>query len=369
MSDIHAEGMSELTDGDSGVEQTQPAAIATVRLLTAKYGLPEGSVYEVAGETKSGMYYALKDTQGSVHKGHEGRYWVWDEEGPIPSGVHGNRRDRSVSSSSSTSGGSSTSGKRKREETAGHPLDEDAKSLGYRLLGIASWNPKEYREMMEWMTWLENKKTAKTEVSSSSLHRSTDMNKRVLNDLQAEAAAREETATRKEAVKGKEAAKNMSTKDADSASTSGATVDRVALGDHLGWRAYEGPREAPRQSSPRQPSVFDRLGTVDSGGQTRVLVSQPMVGGSCPARASSAQPAVGGGYSARASSSQPYLGKAAPCFKAAAKWCFDIEVLDENGQSVRECAIQRSRGECDRPHDAESCRRLWAQDSERGDRF
>ena len=115
MNDIHTEGMSTSTEGDSGVEQTPPTAVATVRLLAKKYGLPEGSVHEVAGETESGMYYALKDTQGSVLKAHEGRFWVWDQQGPIPSGVHGNRRERSVSSSSSTSGGSSASGKRKRE--------------------------------------------------------------------------------------------------------------------------------------------------------------------------------------------------------------------------------------------------------------
>ena len=95
MSDIHqqAEEMSELTDGDSGVEQTPPTAVATVRLLARKYGLLDGSVHEVAGETESGMYYALKDGQGSVLKAHEGRFWEWDQQGLIPPRVHSNRME------------------------------------------------------------------------------------------------------------------------------------------------------------------------------------------------------------------------------------------------------------------------------------
>ena len=85
MNDIHAEGMSTSTEGDSGVEQTR--STATVRLLTTKYGLLEGSVYKVAGETQSGLYYALKDGQGCVHKDHRDRFWEWAEIGPIPAGI------------------------------------------------------------------------------------------------------------------------------------------------------------------------------------------------------------------------------------------------------------------------------------------
>ena len=86
--------------------------------------------------------------------------------------------------------------------------------------------------------------------------------------------------------------------------------------------------------------------------------------------------AFGGNDAARAVSAQssgivdrdPYLGQAAPCFQAAAHWCRGVTVLDKYNRPMKECAMQR-RGRCDRPHDQESCRRLWTQNSERGARF
>ena len=140
--------IAELTDGDSGVQQPTPTTVATIRLTANKYGLLDGSVHEVAGETDSGLYYALRDTSSSVLKEHENRYWVWHQRGPIPSGVQ-YRRERSVSNSSSTSGTSSSSGKRKIEQIAEHPLDRVAKDLGRRMLDVAGWDPEEYRDLMD----------------------------------------------------------------------------------------------------------------------------------------------------------------------------------------------------------------------------
>ena len=45
--------IAELTDGDSGVQQPTPTSVATIRLTANKYGLLDGSVHEVAGETES----------------------------------------------------------------------------------------------------------------------------------------------------------------------------------------------------------------------------------------------------------------------------------------------------------------------------
>ena len=67
MSNINAERMSTSSEGDSRIEQVEP--IATVRLLTNKYGLRKDSEHVVVGETQSGLYYALQGGQGCVLKG------------------------------------------------------------------------------------------------------------------------------------------------------------------------------------------------------------------------------------------------------------------------------------------------------------
>ena len=66
MSNIHAEGMSTPSEGDSRIEQAE--LTATIRLLTNKYGLKKDTEHVVVGETQSGLYYALQDTQGCVLK-------------------------------------------------------------------------------------------------------------------------------------------------------------------------------------------------------------------------------------------------------------------------------------------------------------
>ncbi len=86
--------------------------------------------------------------------------------------------------------------------------------------------------------------------------------------------------------------------------------------------------------------------------------------------------ASGGIDAARAASAQssgivdrdPYFVQAALCFHASAHWCLGVTVLSNNNRPMKECPMQR-QGRCDRPHDAESCRSLWTQNSERGIRF
>ena len=89
----------ELPEGDSGVQQPTPTTVAAIRVTAHKYGLTPGSVYEVAGETESGLYYALRGTSSSVHKEHEGRHWEWHQQGPIPSVIQF-RKERSASNGS-----------------------------------------------------------------------------------------------------------------------------------------------------------------------------------------------------------------------------------------------------------------------------
>ena len=104
MNNILLKGKSSSSEGDSRPEQAEP--IATIRLLTDKYGLKKGSEHVVVGETQSGLHYLLKGGQHCVHKDHED-IWDWAIRGPIPTSFQGSRSDRSVSScsSSSTSGG------------------------------------------------------------------------------------------------------------------------------------------------------------------------------------------------------------------------------------------------------------------------
>jgi len=127
-----------------------------------------------------------------------------------------------------------------------------------------------------------------------------------------------------------EAENGSTATDADSVGASGSTADRSSKRDQ-GRQAYEATRN----------SVFDRLGTAR---------------------------AFGSDNAAQAESAQPYLGQAAPCFLAAAKWCFDLRIVDKHDRPVTECTMQR-RGGCDRPHDEESCLRLWNNNSERGVKF
>ena len=123
MSNIHAKGMSSSSEGDSRIEQAEP--IATIRLLTNKYGLKKGSEHVVVGETQSGLHYLLKGGQHCVHKDHEDHFWDWAIRGPIPTSFQGSRSGRSASSCSSSS---TSGGKRKHEET--DPLKSEALSLG-----------------------------------------------------------------------------------------------------------------------------------------------------------------------------------------------------------------------------------------------
>ena len=74
-----SEEIAELPEGDSGVQQPTPTAVATIRVTANKYGLSPGSVHEVAGITESGLYYALRGTSSSVLIEHEDRYWVWHQ--------------------------------------------------------------------------------------------------------------------------------------------------------------------------------------------------------------------------------------------------------------------------------------------------
>ena len=268
--------IAELTDGDSGVQQPTPTTVATIHLTASKYGLLDGSVHEVAGVTESGLYYALRGTSSSVLIEHEGRYWEWQQRGPIPTGIQ-YRRERSVSNSSSTSGTSSSSGKRKIEDIEEkNPLDRVAKDIGRRMLDVAGSDPEAYRDLMDMLKAAELKKAAATAGLRSSVPRPASVPKYVPDGLRAKTAAHEEIATCPEVTKGKEAAMStsMSTMSADRSGAAGTTADRVAHNDHLGWRAYESPWEASRQPFDRKPArqttVFDRLGPVGSSGQTRM---------------------------------------------------------------------------------------------------
>ena len=71
----------------------------------------------------------------------------------------------------------------------------------------------------------------------------------------------------------------------------------------------------------------------------------------------SASVGKGGGGASLSSSHRSLLNAAlhAQAWLQSLLLSHDPQMLNENGQAVRECEMQRSRGECDRPHDAESC--------------
>ena len=299
----------------SNSELEQADSTATIRLLTTKYGHTKGSTHAVVGETPSRLHWLLQGGQ-CVHKDHEGIGWEWATRGPIPTG------GRVGSRSSSSSNSSASGGKRKHGEP--DPLTSKALSLGSRLLGIAEEHPTEFLDVVktiaecERLTALKGKKAQEIEASTSSSATLSDSHRlTVFKDLGLDDRHQE--------------AENGSTAtDADSVGASGSTADRSSKRDQ-GRQPYEATRS----------SVFDRLGTAR---------------------------AFGSDNAAQAESAQPYLGQAGPCFLAAAKWCFDLRIVDKHDRPVTECTMQR-RGACDRPHDEESCLRLWNSNSERGVKF
>ena len=252
-----------------------------------------------------------------MHKDHEDVFWSWVIRGPVPVGE--SRSRSSSSSNSSTSGG-----KRKLGET--DPLKTTALQLGTRMMVIAGTHPSEFRDMVQRMAALEGNEAQEIEVSSSS-SASSSGSTRPTN-----------TKDRGPADRRQEEAKSGTATDADSVGASGSTANRISQKDQSS-QAYEARRDC----------MFGRLGTERASA------------GDDAARAVSAQPS---GIVDR----DPYLGQAAPCFQAAAHWCRGVTVLNKYDRPMKECAMQR-RGGCDRPHDQESCRRLWTQNSERGARF
>ena len=117
--------------------------------------------------------------------------------------------------------------------------------------------------------------------------------------------------------------------EAGSVGTSGATAAQVSQKEQ-GTQAYEAERLP----------VWSRLGTAQTDGG----------GGASRAAAAEAPEGV---------KKKPTL----PCFFATAQACRGVTLLGKDGRPVRRCPMSE-QGQCQRSHDAATCRALWTDDAE-----
>ena len=136
---------SSSTSKDTRSSNEQADSIPTIRMLTNKYGLSNGSEHTVISETPSGHHYLLKDLKHHVYKSHEDVFWRWVVRGAVPVG-------EIAAAAAAAATAAHPVGSESSRDT--DPLKDTALQLGTRMMVLAGTHPSEYRDIIQrWPNW------------------------------------------------------------------------------------------------------------------------------------------------------------------------------------------------------------------------